>query len=79
MDRLFSLSNLLVMPFWALMIALPRWRAHAAVPSTALLYQVRRWLVPARAASARGLRPRPVCGCARLACGNTGADASLPC
>jgi hypothetical protein len=26
MDRLFSFSNLLVMPFWALMIVLPRWR-----------------------------------------------------
>lgn len=26
MDILFSLSNLLVMPFWLLMIALPHWR-----------------------------------------------------
>src|SRR5690348_6109606 len=26
MDLLFSLSNLLVMPFWLLMIALPHWR-----------------------------------------------------
>ncbi len=26
MDRLFSFSNLLVIPFWALMIVLPRWR-----------------------------------------------------
>jgi hypothetical protein len=26
MERLFSLSNLLVLPFWALMIALPHWR-----------------------------------------------------
>ncbi len=28
MDRLFSFSNLLVMPFWALMIVLPRWWCH---------------------------------------------------
>src|SRR5687767_12837625 len=26
MDAIFSLSNLLVMPFWLLMIALPHWR-----------------------------------------------------
>jgi hypothetical protein len=26
LDRLFSLSNLTVMPFWLLMIVLPRWR-----------------------------------------------------
>lgn len=45
MDTLFSLSSLLVMPFWLLMIALPRWRAtfrlmgsSAVVVPAALLY-----------------------------------------
>ncbi len=31
METLFSLSNLLVMPFWLLMIFLPRWRVTARV------------------------------------------------
>ena len=47
MDQLFQLSNLLVIPFWVLMISLPRWQwtqriigSHAIILPIALLYSV---------------------------------------
>lgn len=47
METLFSISNLLVMPFWLLMIVLPRWRVTERVMASlwsvapaALLYTV---------------------------------------
>lgn len=52
METLFSLANLYVMPFWALMIFLPRWRWTQRLMASlwpfvplALLYAV--WIVPA--------------------------------
>src|SRR5262245_56258063 len=35
MDTIFRLSNLLVLPFWALMIVLPRWRWTARIMQSA--------------------------------------------
>ncbi|MFM2307986.1 MAG: hypothetical protein RLY87_106 [Chloroflexota bacterium] len=47
MSMLFQLSNLLVIPFWLVMIALPKWswtlkimRSHAVVLPIAVLYSV---------------------------------------
>jgi len=46
-DQLFQISNVLVIPFWVLMIALPRWQwtrtimaSHLVVLPIALLYSV---------------------------------------
>ena len=37
METIFSLSNLLVLPFWLLMIALPRWRATERIMRSPLV------------------------------------------
>ncbi len=57
METLFSLANLYIMPFWVLMIFLPRWRWTQRLMRSlwpfvplALLYTI--WIVPAFATGA---------------------------